>query len=383
MPRVPEHLFVSRVSNQLAVKRQPSHSISDSSIVIRMLAAGVCGTDLAMIGGARPCRAEVLGHEGVGIVLSCPKNSGIPEGARVIINPVHRKQPENVIGHSRDGIFREVFCLETSDAVDGGLLVECRNEFSIRNADLALAEPIASVLYSFELLRGKTKAPSLLIRGSGTIGVLAAKLWSMYDESSAVLVSNSEEHARRLRQTCTWPENVRVCSIEASHFISEDHTFPEFESAILCCSRRDAPRGFHFLMDSVKESATIDLMAGFPADYKEDRIGGVDVDRIRWNNICGVQSGSPATTAVDQRTGKVFNLIGHRGTSKHHILQAIELLSRGTISLADLPHRLLALKELPAAVDEMLPTGTRRNTKWIKAIVTFPQSDFGDTHGPD
>ncbi len=379
MPRVPEHLVVARVSNQLALKRQPSEYISDSAIVIEMLAAGVCGTDLAMIGGARVCRAEVLGHEGVGVVLSCPEKSGVSKGARVIINPVHRTQPELVIGHSQGGVFREVFCLETTDAVRGGLLVECGRECSIRNADLTLAEPIASVLYSFELLREKTNASSLLIRGSGTIGVLAAKLWSTFDGSRAVLVSKSEEHARWLRQACHWPENVRVCSIEASHAIAEASASSGFDSAILCCSRYDAPQGLHFSMDSVRGDATIDLMAGFPAEYKEGRLGGVDLDRIRWNNICGVQSG-PATAAVDHATGKILNLVGHRGTSERHILQAVELLSRGTISLADLPHRLLTLEELPAAVSDML-SPNRPNTKWIKAIVAFPQEHFGDANG--
>ena len=121
-------------------------------------------------------------------------------------------------------------------------------------------------------------------------------------------------------------------------------------------------------------------MAGFPAEYREGRLGGVDLDRIRWNNICGVQSGS-ATTAIDRRTGKTLTLLGHRGTSERHILQAVELLSRRTISLANLPHRLLTLDELPAAVNEMLPTDTHRNTKWIKAIVTFPREDFGEANG--
>jgi threonine dehydrogenase-like Zn-dependent dehydrogenase len=380
VPRVPEHLFVSRVSNKLDVKRQSSQYVNDSAIVIKMLAAGVCGTDLAMIGGARPCRAEVLGHEGVGVVVSCPENSGVAKGARVIINPVHRKQPELVIGHSRDGVFREVFCLETTDAVQGGLLVECRKECSIGSEDLALAEPIASVLYSFELLRQNRSADSLLIRGSGTIGVLAATLWPTFGGSSAVLVSTSEEHARWLRHACHWPENVRITSTEASDAISRGTPGAGFDSAILCSSRHDAPQGFHFLMDSVGESARIDLMAGFPAEYREGRLGGVDLDRIRWNNICGVQSGS-ATTAIDRRTGKTLTLLGHRGTSERHILQAVELLSRRTISLANLPHRLLTLEELPAAVNEMLPADTRRNTKWIKAIVTFPQEDSGEAHG--
>jgi 2-epi-valiolone-7-phosphate 1-reductase len=120
-------------------------------------------------------------------------------------------------------------------------------------------------------------------------------------------------------------------------------------------------------------------MAGFPADYTEPRLGGAELDRIRWNNICGVESG-PATTVVDQNTKRSLRLVGHRGTSERHILQAVELLSRRIISLADIPHRQLTLQELPTAVSEML-SPNRCNTKWIKAIVDFPQESAGDANG--
>ena len=378
MPSVPEHLFTSYSSHQLAVKQQPSATLGESAIVIRMQATGVCGTDLAMLSGARSCRAQVLGHEGVGVVLSAPENSSVREGVRVIINPVHQKQPDLVIGHSRDGVFRELFWLDSNEAVQGGHLVECPNECLIASADLALAEPLASVLYSLELLRDKRDTSSLLIRGSGTVAILAAKVWSTFERCQAVLVSKSEAHAQWLRQATLWPANVTVETVEAMHIrIGSD--LKNFDSAILCCSREDAPDGFHFLMDSVSDSATIDLMAGFPPEFKEPRVGGVSLDRIRWNNICGVQS-APVTTVGDQSTKKTLKLVGHRGTSERHILQAVELLSRGAISLADVPHRQLTLRELPKAVSDML-SPDRHNMKWVKAIVTFPQEAFGEENG--
>jgi threonine dehydrogenase-like Zn-dependent dehydrogenase len=124
------------------------------------------------------------------------------------------------------------------------------------------------------------------------------------------------------------------------------------------------------LLDVVPEGATIDLMAGFPAEYKEVRLDGVSLDSIRWNNICGV-NGSPPTPVVDCTSGKSIYLIGHRGTAERHILQAVQLLSLGVISIADVPHRLLTLQQLPAAVNRMLSAKNRRNTKWVKAIVAF------------
>lgn len=378
MPRVPEHLFVSHTSRQLAVKQQACAILDDSAIVIRMQASGVCGTDLAMLSGSRSCRADVLGHEGVGIVLSAPENSSVREGTRVIINPVHQTQPELVIGHSRDGVFRELFWLDSNEVLQGGLLVICPKACVIGSAELALAEPLASVLYSLELLREKKDATSLLIRGSGTVAILAAKIWSTFERCRAVLISKSETHARWLREAVRWPENVKVETVEAMHSVNRSDLTAIFDSGILCCSREDAPQGFHLLMDSVSDGATIDLMAGFPPEYSELRLGGVELDRIRWNNICGVQS-NPTTRVIDQSTRKTLNLVGHRGTSERHILQAVNLLSRGPISLADIPHRQLVLRELPKAVSDML-SPQRQNMKWIKAIVTFPQETVGEAN---
>jgi len=383
--RVPEHLLVSRPSNQnrLTVKQQPSECFDDSVIVIKMLSAGVCGTDLAMLSGARPCRAEVLGHEAVGVVLYAPQGSSISKGARVIINPVHQKQPQIVIGHSRDGAFRELFCMDAAETAEGGFLVACPKECSLGDEDLVLAEPLASVLYSLELLREKGEATSLLIRGSGTVGILAAKVWSIMTGSSATLVSRSEAHARWLRESMRWPANVRICCVsELTNAIRERSSGPDFHAAILCCSRDGAPEGLRFLLNAVQEGATIDLMAGFPAEYKEACLGGVDLDTVRWNNICGIR-GLPPTTVVDNSSGKMVDLIGHRGTAERHIVQAIELLSRGIISIADVPHCLLTLEQLPDAVNKMLSINSRHDTKWVKAIVTFSRedSDEPNVHG--
>lgn len=370
--RVPEHSVARRLSNQsgLVVKRQDSEHLSDSLILIKMLVAGVCGTDLAILSGIRHDRAEVLGHEGVGIVLHAPEGCALSKGDRVIINPVHRKRPHLVIGHSRDGIFRELVWFDAVDAVQEGLLVACPKECALEDAELVLAEPLASVLYSFELLREKCSDSTLLIRGAGTVGTLAARLWPILTGAGTILVSKSETHARWLRESTPWPANVRVCCVAELNSAIRESGSPELKAAVLCCSREDSPEGLLCLLDSVAEGATIDLMAGFPAEYGEARLAGVTLDRIRWNNICGV-TGSPPTPVVDRDGGKAVYLVGHRGTAERHILQAIHFLSRRIVSIADIPHRLFTLEQLPEAVSRMLSTKTRHSTKWVKAIVTF------------
>lgn len=371
--RVPEHSVARRLSNQggLVVRRQNSEPLCDSLILIKMLAAGVCGTDLAILSGIRADHAEVLGHEGVGIVLHAPEGCAVCKGDRVIINPVHRKQPHLVIGHSRDGVFRELFWCNAVDAVQESLLVACPKECSLEDPELVLAEPLASVLYSFELLREKSAESALLIRGAGTVGILAAKMWPILTGAGAILASKSETHARWLRESTPWPANVRVCCVAELKSAIRESGSPALKAAILCCSREDSPAGLLTLLDFVAEGAKIDLMAGFPAEYSEARFG-FTLDRIRWNNICGMSS-SPPTPAVDRDRGKALWLLGHRGTAERHILQAIHCLSRRDVSIADIPNRLLPLEQLPEAVHKMLSTETRHNTKWVKAIVTFSE----------
>src|ERR1022692_2036677 len=260
MPRVPEHAVVSRLSDRsgLAVKRQSAEYLSDSVIVIKMRSAGVCGTDLAILAGTRPGQAEVLGHEGVGIVLYAPEDCGVSKGARVIVNPVHRKHPRTVIGHSRDGVFRELFCLDAADAVEGSHLVLCPTGCSLEDTELVLAEPLASVLYSLELLREKCGAASLLIRGSGTVGILAAKLWPILTGSFAILVSKSEAHARWLRESTRWPANVRICcGTTLASAIGDCSGSSGFNAAILCCSRESAPEGLCWLLDVVQDGRSM------------------------------------------------------------------------------------------------------------------------------
>jgi threonine dehydrogenase-like Zn-dependent dehydrogenase len=365
--------------SSLTIQQQNTAFYDDSTIVIQMLSAGICGTDLAMLSGNRVCRAAVLGHEGVGVVRYAPEDCTMSKGDRVIINPVHRKNPHLVVGHSYDGVFREMFCIDAALAADGGLLVACPAGCSVADTELALAEPLASVLYSLELLRGGGGS-SLLIRGSGTVGILAAMLWSKSYESSVVLVSKSEGHAQWLRESIIWPTNVRICSTNNLTRVAHDCPAPGFNAAILCCSREDAAAGLGSLLDAIQDGATIDLMAGFPGEYEEARLGGINLDAIRWNNICGTST-APPSVVTDHDTGKTIHLVGHRGTSPQHILQAIDLLSHGVVSIADIPHYVLSLPEVPDVVSQMLSSQTRQNAKWVKAIIDFSREYGGGRTG--
>lgn len=61
---------------------EPGHAL------VRVLRAGICGTDLKVLGGKVPSlRPVVLGHEVIGRVEIPAPGSPIPAGARVVIDP--------------------------------------------------------------------------------------------------------------------------------------------------------------------------------------------------------------------------------------------------------------------------------------------------------
>ncbi|HEY7095831.1 MAG TPA: medium chain dehydrogenase/reductase family protein [Terriglobales bacterium] len=376
---MPEHRVLSRLTpdNSLAVRKHKSQSIEDSNVLIRMSSVGICGTDLAMLSGKRAVQAEILGHEGVGKIAQAPEGWPIPVGTRVVINPVHRIRPGVVIGHSSDGVLREWFWLNANEADTGELLVRCPDGCTLEDTELVLAEPLGSVLYSLELLRRNSAGSGLLIRGSGTIGILAAVAWSRFMTTPVLLVAGSEEHAEWLSAFSNWPANVFICSTTNLQDTIREHSLASrLTAAILCSSRAEAPEGLRLLLDVLPDGATIDLMAGFPTEYKEGRIPEVNLDQVRWKNSCGTNF-SPATTISDRVTNKSMFLLGHRGTAKRHILDAIQVLSSGAVSKSHLPHCFLTLEQLPEAVTNMLCNQRRHGMKFVKAIVDFSRDNLG------
>lgn len=61
---------------------------SSGIALVRVTTAGICGTDLKVLGGkVAAVRPVVLGHEVMGRVEVPAPGSGIPAGARVVIDP--------------------------------------------------------------------------------------------------------------------------------------------------------------------------------------------------------------------------------------------------------------------------------------------------------
>ena len=155
---------------------------ASGEVLVRVEAAGICGTDRHLFKGEFPCTPPVtLGHEFSGIVVDCGAGVDIPEGTRVTCDPntwcgrcdpclrgrVNLCENNVATGIHRDGGFAEYAAFPAHKAV-------------VLPAGLdpghgAFCEPLACTLHGMDIGAAKP-GERILILGGGVIGLLALQL---------------------------------------------------------------------------------------------------------------------------------------------------------------------------------------------------------------
>lgn len=143
-------------------------------VLVRVAAAGVCATDLAIAEGAfGGATQRILGHEVAGVVEKAgPRVEGLAKDDKVVVQPTipcghcspcHENHPHlcpnrQFIGLDRDGGFAEWI------VVPAGNLVKVPASMPMRAA--CLVEPVACVLHALDCL-GKVPRRGVIIAGAG------------------------------------------------------------------------------------------------------------------------------------------------------------------------------------------------------------------------
>ena len=151
-------------------------------ILVRVEAAGICGTDRHLTNGEFPCKPPVtLGHEIAGVVVGLGAGVTLAEGARVTCDPndwcghcdaclrgrVNLCANNVATGIHRDGGFAEFVAFPARKAV---VLPETLDP---RHA--AFCEPLACTLHGIDI-GAPRPGERVLILGGGVIGLLALQL---------------------------------------------------------------------------------------------------------------------------------------------------------------------------------------------------------------
>jgi threonine dehydrogenase-like Zn-dependent dehydrogenase len=372
---VPEHQALARDSSSALVCRViPSETVTSPSVIVRMHFAGVCGTDLGMLMHARACSAQVLGHEGIGEVVDAPSTCSLQLGDFVAVNPLSRLDPQRVVGHTCEGVFREYVCCSAAKEEEDPVFVKIPR--ASQEVNSVLAEPLASALYGIDLLASESDTDDLIIVGSGSVSLLAARMWAMRPRSRVVIVAGNREHVTWLRNALTWLDNINIINEGDANQIINSYT-PRFvrRAVLLCSSRATALSKLSLLLNLVEENGLVDLMTGFPENCRHPLLPDLSLSGVRSLHICGENRGSKCWEPVRLSGSTTVRFLGHRGTSPDQIMKAASLLQAGIISLDHIPHRTVSLREAPKLIEMMQNYSERRNLHFTKLIISL-RSEF-------
>ncbi|MFF6883350.1 dehydrogenase [Streptomyces sp. NPDC012421] len=284
---------------------------------LRVLRAGICGTDLQIQRGIRPDGAAVLGHEGL---AEYPTGSGV---RRVLFNPVDPDDQDHILGHSHDGVLRRRYPTPGDGPAAGGdfstaadpVLRHLVPALPDLPADLSvLVEPLGAVLYGWDLLDAAGAHGDAAVWGSGTTAVLAA----LVGEARGLATTLVHTRAERL-------EWLRRREVFDTTRLSTAPPAGPVAAAFVCLPREAAGAALGQALDTVGDGGAIDLFGGFGTGGTHPLTGALDLNSVRRANVCGSPAPAPGP-AVTLPSGKRVRLTGHRGTSAAHLRRAQELL---------------------------------------------------------
>jgi L-iditol 2-dehydrogenase len=186
----------------------PVPSPGPGEVLVRVLAAGICGTDRHLFKGEFPCAPPVtLGHEFSGEVVATGDGVELPTGTRIACDPniacgtcdqclrgrVNLCARNIAIGIHRDGGFAEFATLPAHRALEVG---------DLDPLHAAFAEPLACTLHGVDI-GAPVPGDRVIVLGGGVIGLLAVQLARNAGAEVLLVTRNAGKRALALRLGAT------------------------------------------------------------------------------------------------------------------------------------------------------------------------------------
>ena len=297
-------------------------------VVIAPRYVGLCGTDLNILRGGRSDSAQILGHEGVAEVVQAGDNVRILSvGDWVVLNPVNRTNQDEVLGHSFDGLFQSRMKIENIEQRQW--MYELIPEV-LRSRVGALIEPLATAVYSYELIGKPDRDSNVVIFGDGPVALLNLVLLWLRGVTNITLVHGSSmrvDFAKSLGIEST--RYVNYSSSNLTENIVESLYGCPADVTLICTGPNSVEKCVSVSLKYTRSGGLVNLIASAMHPVISVKSGDLNVAAIRRMNVCGqvYGNGSEAFTTAE---GSVVNFVGQRGTSSSHIRESIDLISRYT-----------------------------------------------------
>lgn len=327
------------------LKLRKSEVPSDPSLmIVKMLYSGICGSDLKILrhGSARVAHGRVMGHEGVGIVLSVPDSvEHIFERGDIVaigsdfpcLECVFCKtgraqycEGDSALGHEMDGLFSTHVSLP-HEFIEAGPIVKI--ESVDHKLAFVLTEPLACVIRGVDAIlarRPVAHADKALISGAGTIGLLAALLLQKRGVNEILLEDNDEARVNKVNQ-------LEGFQIEARTARPEETT--QFDYIFVAHADDEAHRK---VLRRLASSGVINFFGGVPSPSLPVPLSSRDI-HYRNLTLLGTHGSSKpdfleAASFIESNVELCLQLVGHCFPIEDHIQAFRAAARRDTFKVA-------------------------------------------------
>lgn len=318
----------------LVVRDVPDPVMNDNSILLRVGACAVCGSDIRMFrhGNNRLQPPAVMGHEASGEVVEVGKNvRGFKVGDRVALGgdmpcgkcdelkckTINNCPLNYAMGYQYPGSFAE-YVIINELVWDGGPAVVVPPHVSFEEA--ALAEPLACCINAMELCRPE-QGDTMVVVGAGPLGILLTELGKRMGVAKTIVVNRSRP---RLEVAKEYGVDVTICSSEEDTVarILEETDGKGADVILTACPSPEAQaQTIHY----ANNRARINFFGGLP---KGQSIIPIDTNILHYKEIF---------------------MFGSHGADPSHLHRAVELIASGEIAIKKYISHRFPLEQAPEA----------------------------------
>jgi 2-epi-valiolone-7-phosphate 1-reductase len=387
MPSYGSHQALIRRGKTLETRWVATDAPHACGLLVRMSFVGICGTDLQILNGSRPDTADILGHEGVGIVAVPGRDAPITKGTKVVFNPTAQLHDGRILGHNTPGLFQS-FVNVGPLALEDGLVLPMDDSSDLAACD-TLTEPLATVVFAHQLISGRVEnLRTAVVFGGGPVGLLATIYLRGLGVRVLLVLSNRTRLETVVELNIIDRDAALIYSGSLQGDIVARNHGDSVDAALICTTRSGAPAALRQAVPVVRDGGCIDLLTNYPQQHNEPY--GLDTatfGAVRSENVNGIaQDGG---YAHHRALGRNIAFTSHRGSSREHLLRAQQLLKLNRIAYDRLVTHTLPLDQAGPAIETLAHSGTRQicSLDCIKLVIDMRRPDSSgapsgrDEHG--